>query len=67
MLKVKYNSDGSVERRKARLVAKGYAQQPGIDYKETYAPVARLESIRTLTALAAQNELTLYQLDVTMA
>ncbi|CAL2228453.1 unnamed protein product [Prunus armeniaca] len=48
-------------------VAKGYAQKPGLDYNETYAPVARLDTIRTLIALAAQKEWKLYQLDVKSA
>ena len=67
VLKTKRNADGSVERRKARLVAKGYAQLPGIDFKETFAPVARLSSIRLVVALAAELKLDLYQLDITMA
>ncbi|XP_016648261.1 PREDICTED: uncharacterized mitochondrial protein AtMg00820-like [Prunus mume] len=50
--KTKLNLDGSVQKNKARLVAKGYAQKPGLDYNETYAPVARLDTIRTLIALA---------------
>ncbi|CAL8112732.1 unnamed protein product [Prunus armeniaca] len=52
---------------KARLVVKGYAQKPGIDFNETFAPVARLDTIRTLIALAAQKEWKLYQLDVKSA
>ncbi|VVA41437.1 PREDICTED: Retrovirus-related Pol poly from, partial [Prunus dulcis] len=52
---------------KARLVAKGYAQKPGIDYNETFAPVARLDTIRTIIALAAKNNWKLYQLDVKSA
>ena len=45
--KVKYVEDSSVEKYKARFVAKGYAQKEGIDYEETFAPVARYTSIRT--------------------
>ncbi|KAM1099314.1 hypothetical protein TB2_005809 [Malus domestica] len=65
--KTKLNLDGSVLKNKARLVAKGYAQKPGLDYNETYAPVARLDTIRTLIALAAQKSWKLYQLDVKSA
>uniref|UniRef100_A0A5S6QJJ9 Reverse transcriptase Ty1/copia-type domain-containing protein n=1 Tax=Trichuris muris TaxID=70415 RepID=A0A5S6QJJ9_TRIMR len=63
----KYKSDGSLERRKARLVAKGYSQQCGIDYKETFAPVARFSSIRTLMALTAERDLKVHQLDISTA
>ncbi|VVA35048.1 PREDICTED: Retrovirus-related Pol poly from, partial [Prunus dulcis] len=52
---------------KARLVVKGYAQKPGIDFNETFVPVARLDTIRTLTALAAPKGWKLYQLDVKSA
>ncbi|BBG99166.1 transposable element gene [Prunus dulcis] len=65
--KTKLNLDGTVLKNKARLVAKGYAQKPGLDYNDTYAPVARLDTIRTLIALAAQKSWKLYQLDVKLA
>ncbi|KAI5324564.1 hypothetical protein L3X38_033637 [Prunus dulcis] len=65
--KTKLNLDGSIQKNKARLVAKGYAQKPGIDYNETFAPVARLDTIRTIIALAAKNNWKLYQLDVKSA
>ncbi|CAL8994830.1 unnamed protein product, partial [Prunus brigantina] len=65
--KTKLNLDGSIQKHKARLVVKGYAQKPGIDFNETFAPVARVDTIRTLIALAAQKEWKLYQLDVKFA
>ena len=52
---------------KARLVAQGYSQMEGVDYDETFAPVARMESIRILLALACQLKFKLYQLDVKIA
>jgi hypothetical protein len=58
---------GVVTRNKARLVAKGYSQVEGLDFDETYAPVARLESIRTLLAYATYHGFKLYQMDVKSA
>lgn len=65
--KTKFNEDGSIQKHKARLVVKGYSQQSGIDFNETYAPVVRMETIRSVLALAAQFKLSVYQLDVKSA
>ena len=67
VFKIKRNADGSVNRYKMRLVAKGFTQQEGIDYKETFAPVAKFASIRTLLALAAWYDLEVHQMDVKTA
>ena len=65
--KVKVAADGTVERYKARLVAQGYSQKYGQDYDETFCPVVRGESVRTVIALAAQKGLLLHQMDVVTA
>jgi hypothetical protein len=53
-----------VTRNKARLVAKGYSQVEGLDFDDTYAPVARLESIHILLTYATYHDFKLYQMDV---
>ncbi|GJS52568.1 copia protein, partial [Tanacetum coccineum] len=63
----KLDENGIVSQNKARLVAQGYNQQEGIDYDETYAPVARLESIRILLAYACALDFKLFQMDVKSA
>ncbi|KAI3673538.1 hypothetical protein L6452_39661 [Arctium lappa] len=67
IFKNKKDKDGIVIQNKARLVAKGYRQEEGIDYDETFAPVARLEAIRMFLALAAYRNFTVYQMDVKTA
>jgi hypothetical protein len=63
----KQDEHGVVTRNKARLVAKGYAQVTGLDFKETFASVARLESIQILLAYAAHHSFRLFQMDVKSA
>jgi len=56
-----------VNRNKARLVAQGYSQQEGIDYTETFAPIAKLEEIRLLKSYVVNHGIILYQMDVKSA
>ncbi|KAH9743819.1 hypothetical protein KPL70_003436 [Citrus sinensis] len=63
----KMDESGVIVRNKARLVAQGYNQEEGIDFDETFAPVARLESIRMLLAYACHKDFILYQMDVKSA
>lgn len=67
IFRTKLNSDGSVNKYKARLVVKGYAQMFGVDFSETFAPVARMDTIRMLLVFAAQKGWTLHQMDVKSA
>ncbi|GKA14012.1 retrovirus-related pol polyprotein from transposon TNT 1-94 [Tanacetum coccineum] len=65
--KNKLDENGVVSRNKARLMAQGYNQQEGIDFDKTFAPVARLESIRILLAYACAHDFKLFQMDVKSA
>jgi len=67
VFKIKLNSDGTLNKYKARLVVKGYAQQHGIDFHETFAPVARFDTIRLLLVVAAHQGWQVFQLDVKSA
>ena len=67
IFKNKLDENGTIVRNKARLVAQGYSQIEGIDFEETFAPVARLESIRILLAIACSLKFKLYQMDVKSA
>ncbi|KAE8668941.1 hypothetical protein F3Y22_tig00112281pilonHSYRG00221 [Hibiscus syriacus] len=65
--KIKQNAKGVIEKHKARLVAKGYCQKAEIDYDEVFAPVARLETIKVIISLVAQNKWKIQQMDVKSA
>nr|GEX75423.1 retrovirus-related Pol polyprotein from transposon TNT 1-94 [Tanacetum cinerariifolium] len=62
--KVKLDEYGDVLKNRARLVAKGYRQEEGIDFEESFAPVARIEAIRIFIANATSKNITIYQIDV---
>ena len=61
---MKKDTAGNVVRYKVQLVAQGFSQVPGVDYFDTYAPVAKLTSIRTVLALAACQDMELHQVDI---
>jgi hypothetical protein len=65
--KNKEREKGEVVRNKSRLVAQGFSQKEGIDYEETFAPVARLEAIRILLAFSVAKGFKLHQMDVKSA
>ncbi|XP_057958384.1 uncharacterized mitochondrial protein AtMg00810-like [Malania oleifera] len=65
--KIKFKSDGTVERAKIQLVAKGFTQQAGLDYTETFSPIAKLVSVKCILSIAAIKGWHLHQLDVNNA
>ncbi|SOV04814.1 uncharacterized protein UDID_17200 [Ustilago sp. UG-2017a] len=67
VLRLKLDADGVPVKHKARLVARGFTQREGIDYQETFSPVAPLGAIRAILALAVQNNWEVHALDITMA
>ncbi|GKD62644.1 retrovirus-related pol polyprotein from transposon TNT 1-94, partial [Tanacetum coccineum] len=67
IFKVKLDEHEGVLKNKARLVAKGYRQEEGIDFEESFASVARIESIRIFIAYAAHKNMAIYQMDVKTA
>ncbi|GKF34420.1 retrovirus-related pol polyprotein from transposon TNT 1-94 [Tanacetum coccineum] len=64
---IKLDEYGDILKNKARLVAKGYRQEEGIDFEESFAPVARIEAIRIFIANATSKNMTIYQMDVKTA
>ncbi|WVZ21733.1 hypothetical protein V8G54_000277 [Vigna mungo] len=67
IFKTKYKPDGSVAKLKARLVVKGFLQRPGVDFDDFFAPVARLETVRLVVAIANTNAWSIIQMDVKSA
>ncbi|KAJ8755145.1 hypothetical protein K2173_018943 [Erythroxylum novogranatense] len=67
VLRTKRNADGYINKYKAKLVVKGYTQLYGVDFSETFAPVARLDTIRMILAIAAPKNWKIFQLDVKSA
>jgi hypothetical protein len=64
LYKIKYFTDDSIEKPKARFVARGFSQVEGIDYDETFTPIARYISIRSIMAIAAEMGWKIHQMDV---
>ena len=67
LYKIKHGADGSIEKYRARFVARGFSQKEGVDYDETFAPVAQYTSIRSIIAIASTMGWKLHQMDVKTA
>ena len=67
LFKIKHAADGSIDKYKARFVARGFSQKEGIDYEETFAPVARYTSVRTILAIATSKGWKIHQMDIKTA
>ncbi|GJT60680.1 retrovirus-related pol polyprotein from transposon TNT 1-94 [Tanacetum coccineum] len=67
IFKIKKDECGGVLNNKARLVAKGYQQEEGIDFEESFTPVARIEAIRIFISIVATKNMTIYQMDIKTA
>ena len=65
--KTKHDVDGIVQKHKARMVVRGFTQQPVIDFNETFAPIARMDTVRMVLSIAAQNKWHVHQMDVKSA
>ena len=65
--KIKHAADGSIEKYKARFVARGFSQKEGIDYEETFAPITRYTSIRSVLSLVTVMKWKIHQMDVKTA
>ena len=65
--KTKFTAEGQIEKYKARLVAKGFNQLEGIDYNETFAPVAKMNTIRTILSISSSYKWEIHQMDVKSA
>lgn len=67
VFRLKTNPDGSIDKYKARLVVKGFSQRQGIDYSQTFSPVARMGTVRSTLSIAASEQMHLVQFDVSTA
>ena len=65
--KTKQDADGNVYKHKARMATRGFTQHPNIDFNETFAPVARMDTIIIVLAIVTQNKWHVYQMDVKSA